>query len=217
MARLFHKPALLCLCFSWACSAAAADLIPPERLADWTPGVTVGVPGGIPTNRSRWIDVTQAPYRADNTGATDAQPAIQEAIAKAGENDVVFLPAGTYRIDKTIAIAGGKSRFTLRGEGPDKTILMAYNQSQLAIMPADGGDWWYGNRLALKIEGGPKRGETVLHVGDTKPLDAYPNGGIGQICQLSLKNDPKLPVIAPAHWEYLRRQLSRSSLKQPIP
>ena len=153
---------------SWSCSAVAAEIIPPDRRTDWTPGVTVGVPGGIPTDRDRRIDVTKAPYHADNTGVADSQPAIQKAIADAQENDVVYLPAGTYRIDKTVAVAGGKSRITIRGAGPDKTVIMAYQQSHLAISPADGGDWWYPNRLKLEITGSPKKGHTVLTVGDTR-------------------------------------------------
>ncbi len=82
--------------FTWSSGVWASDLIPAERLTDWTPGVMVGVPGGIPTDRTHLIDVTQAPYRADKTGATDAQPAIQKAITDAREKDVVYLPAGTY-------------------------------------------------------------------------------------------------------------------------
>ena len=55
----------------------------------------------------------------------------------------------------------------------------------------------------------------MLTVGDTKPLDGYPNGGIGQLCQLSLKNDPKLPVVAVANFDYMRRQVSRIVAKTP--
>ena len=47
----------------------------------------------------------------------------------------------------------------------------------------------------------------MLTVGDTKALDDYPNGGIGQICQLALKNDPKLPVVRPRNFDYMRRQV----------
>ena len=74
---------LLVPCVSWDGSGTAAEIIPADRLADWKPGVTVGVPGGIPTNRTHLIDVTKAPYNADNTGAADAQRAIQKAIADA--------------------------------------------------------------------------------------------------------------------------------------
>ena len=200
---------LLVSCVTWDHSGTAAEIIPAERLADWRPGVTVGVPGGIPTNRTHIVDVTKSPYRADNTGVTDAQPAIQKAITEAEEDDVVYLPAGTYRVNSAIAL-GKNSKITIRGAGPDKTVILPYHQSNgITICPADGGDWWYPNRLKLDIMASPKRGDTVLTVGDTKPLDAYPNDGIGQICQLSLKNDLTLPVVSPGHWEYMRRQLSR--------
>ena len=200
---------LLVSCVTWDRGGMAAEIIPAERLADWRPGVTVGVPGGIPTNRTHVVDVTKSPYRADNTGVTDAQPAIQKAITEAEEDDVVYLPGGTYRVNSAIAL-GKNSKITIRGAGPDKTVILPYHQSNgITICPADGGDWWYPNRLKLDIMASPKRGDTVLTVGDTKPLDAYPNGGIGQICQLSLKNDLTLPVVSPGHWEYMRRQLSR--------
>jgi hypothetical protein len=196
---------------AWAGAAAAADIIPADRTTDWTPGVMVGVPGGIPTDRTRLIDVTKAPYGADNTGATDASPAIKKAIADAKDNDVVYLPAGTYRVNAGISVAGGKSRITIRGDGPDKTIVMGYQPSGsiIGISPGDGGDWWYPTRLKLDITGSPKCGATELTVGDTKGLDEQPNGGIGQLCQISLKDDPKLPVLATARFDYMRRQISR--------
>jgi len=200
---------LLVSCVTWERGGVAAEIISAERLADWRPGVTVGVPGGIPTNRTHVVDVTKSPYRADNTGVTDAQPAIQKAITEADEDDVVYLPTGTYRVNSAIAL-GKNSKITIRGAGPDKTVILPYHQSNgITICPADGGDWWYPNRLKLDIMASPKRGDTVLTVGDTKPLDSYPNGGIGQICQLSMKNDLTLPVVSPGHWEYMRRQLSR--------
>ncbi len=188
----------------------AAEIIPADRLADWTPGVTVGVPGGIPTDRTHLIDVSKAPYNADNTGKGDAQPAIMKAIAAARDKDVIYLPAGAYRLNGGLG-TGVKSNITFRGDGPDKTILKPYGQSPgIHIMPGDGGDWWYPNRLKLDVAGSPKRGETVLNVGDTKPLDASPyDGGVGQIVQISLKNDVKLPVTGVTHFEYLRRQFSR--------
>src|SRR5215468_10670620 len=97
---------------------AHADLIPPKRLVDWTPGVRTGVIGGIPTNRTHLIDVTRSPYNADKTGASDAQPAIQAAINAAGAGAVVYLPAGIYRIDTTLTLGPGFSGKTLRGAGP---------------------------------------------------------------------------------------------------
>ena len=188
-----------------------SDLISAERLADWRPGVTVGVPGGIPTDRKNLIDVTKEPYKADNTGATDAQPAIIKAIGDAKDNDVVFLPAGTYMISHGLTVYGGKSRITIRGEGQDKTIIRPTGpeSSGVSVTPADGGDWWYPARLKLDITGSYKRGATELTVGDTKALDAYPKGGIGELCQIAILNDTKLPVMTTGVPGYGRKYITR--------
>jgi len=55
----------------------------------------------LPASQTRitegMLDVTKAPYYADNTGVTNAQPAIQNAIDDAYDaNLVVFFPSGTY-------------------------------------------------------------------------------------------------------------------------
>ncbi|MEO6244023.1 MAG: glycosyl hydrolase family 28-related protein, partial [Opitutaceae bacterium] len=186
-----------------------AGLIPADRLADWRPGVTVGVPGGIPMDRTHQIDVTQPPYGADRTGATDAQPAIMRAIAAAKDKGIVFLPAGTYRINTAITI--GKSRITLRGAGPERTRLVTYNSGRggaidLNFLAMRNGFW--GDTPRLAITGSPKRGATILSA-DPSGLARYPNGGVGQICQLALKNDPALPVLAPGGGDYLRKQVTR--------
>ena len=211
----FCPAALFALLFAWSSSGTAADLIPADRLADWRPGAAVGVPGGIPADRTHLIDVTKAPYNADKTGAADAQPGIQKAIADAKDKDVVYLPAGTYRLEKPIRI-GYKSRFTLRGAGMGKTLLLMYSGCNPAFdlgSCASGADWWYQNRQKFDITGSPQRGATVLNLGDTKALNTYPDGGIGQIVQLSLKNDPRLPVMPQGSFEHLRKQLSRIAAK----
>ena len=40
-------------------------------------------------------------------------------------------------------------------------------------------------------------------------LTLIPTAGLAQIVQVSLKNDPKLPVMPQGSFEYLRRQLAR--------
>jgi len=66
------------------------------------------------------IDVTKAPYYADNTGKTDATQAIQMAMTHACgyyNGGVVYLPSGTYKISAPLNI---QSTVTLRGEyNPD--------------------------------------------------------------------------------------------------
>ena len=72
-------------------------------------------------------------FGADRTGSGDSTAAIQSAIDACHEaqGGTVFLPAGRYRVEGTLALADG---VTLRGEWtrPDRggagkgTILMAY-------------------------------------------------------------------------------------------
>src|SRR4051812_35007936 len=102
--------------------SAFGQIIPANRLIPWAAGVTVGVPGGVDqylpggaNQRTNLIDVTKAPYNADKTGATDASAAIQSAINAATPGSVVYLPAGTYRCDSTLAIGYSRDNITLRG------------------------------------------------------------------------------------------------------
>src|SRR5216110_2660607 len=98
------RSVLVLACLFVAFDDASADrqngILPDDRVADWRPGISVGVPGGIPTNRKSVLDVTKPPFNADPTGAQDAQPALAQAVAKAAENEVVYLPAGTYRLNR---------------------------------------------------------------------------------------------------------------------
>ena len=186
------------------------DILPAARRVEWT---LAGVPGGIPTDRKNLIDVTKDPYNADKTGATDAQPAIMKAIADAKDKDVVYLPAGTYRINNVIGTAG--KQITIRGAGPDKTILMAYNPcySVVDLSLSGGADYlWSWPNGGLVVTDSPSRGETVLKFADTKPLS---DATVGAICQISLKNDPKLPVVVPANWDRQRRQTCRITAVTP--
>lgn len=68
---------------------------------------------GAPTSSGSGIyNVTTAPYNADNTGETYAQPAIQQAIddASAAGGGTVYVPAGIYEIKENLAV---KSNVTL--------------------------------------------------------------------------------------------------------
>ena len=69
---------------------------------------------------SNSMDVTQAPYSADKTGASDATSALQNAI-RAGETSgkIVYLPAGTYRISSSLPV----NNVTVEGAGEWYTVL----------------------------------------------------------------------------------------------
>lgn len=102
-------------------SLVFAELIPAHRLRTWVPGTDVGVVGGIAqyqpggaSARTNLLNVVTS-YGADNTGATDASTAIQNAINAATTNDVVYLPTGVYRLDSGLTIGGTKDSITIRG------------------------------------------------------------------------------------------------------
>lgn len=135
--------------------------------ADWSPGLKdaqgrflhdfsyAGYRCGevpLPVITANVIDVTQPPYLADNTGATDARAAIQQALNDAGRagGGVVYLPAGTYRINVSStannSLRMNYSNVVLRGAGTDKTFLFnansnVRNTNVINIRPLSGGDW----------------------------------------------------------------------------
>lgn len=91
-------------------------LIPTNRMIPWHTNITVGVVGGIPNFRTNLIDVTQAPYNADNTGVSDTKSAIQSAIAASASNDVIYLPAGKYLLSSGgLTIKNDHNGITMRG------------------------------------------------------------------------------------------------------
>lgn len=107
--------------------APTSSQMPPSWVPHLTNGTGTGVPGGIPsrpTGGGTTINVTLPPYNADNTGASDASGAIGSAIAAASSGDVVYLPAGTYRINSGIGFrntGGGNTplgnNVTIKGDG----------------------------------------------------------------------------------------------------
>ncbi len=123
---------ILCLCFILS-ENAISDIISPNRCVDWK-AYPPGVFGGIMTNRPIFCDVTtNAPggVNARGDGITDDWPIIQYCINQCPSNHVVYLPKGTFLITKGLTL---KSGVTLRGAGPENTIIMMTNWP--AINPA---------------------------------------------------------------------------------
>ena len=100
-------------------NSAWCEIIPPDRTAPWQGNV--GVPGGIPA-RTRIHKNIVTDLGADPTGKVDAAPIIQRAILSCPVGQVVYMPAGTFKIATPIYPAS-KSNFTLRGAGQGQTIL----------------------------------------------------------------------------------------------
>src|SRR5256712_540003 len=91
------------------------SIIPLARRTTWNPGI----PGGIPSRTTICATLDAATY---GNGSTDATSAIQAAINGCPEGEVVFLPAGTYRVTSNLTIAKG---IVLRGAGPTLTQIRA--------------------------------------------------------------------------------------------
>jgi hypothetical protein len=117
---LLGLPALL-LCLGTY--AEAQTIINASRRIDWS---QAGVTGGIP-NRSTICTTL-------NPGATASQ--INTAIASCASGQVVFLNAGTYSLSAGIRF-NNKRNVTLRGAGPDRTLLVFSAGSTCGGMGAD--------------------------------------------------------------------------------
>ena len=136
---------------------STSQIIHPDRLTKWTPGVNVGVPGGIPDRKTIGSSVDASIY---GTGAIDASEAISKAIDACPGGQVVFIPAGTYRIDKRI-YQPDASEITIRGEGMGKTILISNVKEHVILLgnldsPRPSG--------GIPINGGAAKGSTVIQV-----------------------------------------------------
>lgn len=125
--------------FIWFVSALAclSAILPSERIYPWEPGVNVGVEGGTPVRSTIFTNMTGI----DNTGSTDVSANIAAAIASCPSNQVVFIPAGTYRIDAVIANDHTDDGVTVRGAGMGQTVLKCYIGSGYATMNWGTVDW----------------------------------------------------------------------------
>jgi hypothetical protein len=140
-----------------------AEIIPPDRRTDWTPGVTVGVPGGIPNRATIGRTVDALKY---GTGSVDASAAIGGAIDSCPPGQVVYIPAGTYRIDSRIYRAFAHD-ITIRGAGTGKTILKGTSNSTVLLLgTAD----WPRDTGGIAIVGGAVKGSAVLTVAKTDSI-----------------------------------------------
>jgi hypothetical protein len=135
-------------------SAAAAGIIPPDRLP---PGgvFQAGVPGGVPKDYAEYCDVTVripgSALRAAADGVSDDSDAINAALGLCPAKHYVFLPAGNYRINHTLRFPNRS--VVLRGAGsqtdPSHTNILCYAAGTAVSMDGRiqfGG--WFGNLVS---------------------------------------------------------------------
>lgn len=101
---------------------------------------------------TKFINVTEAPYNADNTGKNDVTSIIQQAVNSVGQmgGGTVFIPEGIYKIKpqgtSSAAISINYSNVILRGAGKEKTFFYCYEENMrgkkiISISPSSGGNW----------------------------------------------------------------------------
>ena len=103
------------------------------------------------TIEGKYIDVTQEPYFADNTGTQDATDAIQAAIDAVGQagGGTVYMPAGTYKLslreERECALLVGYSNVLLKGAGVGETKLYCdtykMREVQIIVVGQRRGSW----------------------------------------------------------------------------
>jgi Pectate lyase superfamily protein len=147
----------------------------------------VGVPGGIPNRTTIFADVTKAPYSADNTGAKDASTAINNAIAACPANQVVYLPAGNYKISNPISF-NFKQGVTLRGAGNSTVLVADPNLTAYQLIHVGAGTSTTTGPFVNQVNwtGGYAQGSNVI------TLSSVANYKVGQLIYLTQTDDPSL-------------------------
>lgn len=163
----------------------AGAIIPANRRIDWTPGVTVGVPGGIP-NRTTI-------FRTLGPTATAAD--INTAISQCPSGQVVKLNPGTYNISSTLRFGFAKG-VTLRGSGMS-TVIRPGSIGEIVTIGADSG--WSGGTA---ITAGYAKGASNLTVASTSGL------AVGYMVRVDQLNDPSF-VWSTGGQERLINQVTR--------
>ena len=140
-----------------------ADIIPPDRTSPWQSNI--GVPAGIPTNRPIYANVVD--LGADPTGANDSSAIIQSAVDTCPQGQVVYIPAGIFRVGTLIHVQNNQV-ITLRGAGMGRTTLFGSNNNP--IFTAGDAPWpppeqdpanW------IPITSGATKGSTTITVADS--------------------------------------------------
>ena len=200
------------------------DIIPDDRKIDWG---FAGIPGGIPERTEICATIDSTVY---GNGTIDAREVIQNALDSCPDEQVVFLPEGTYLVDGTIHIYDYD---TLRGAGPSKTILKHTGGYSRSIVDMRGSIYWQlaslhkthnvlaaekdSTVITLSETSGITPGDILLinQLNDNSLVDpvgvegkctycGYENGDrtLGQLVEVEAVNDHQVTLNLPLHWTY---------------
>lgn len=166
-------------------SGRRGDVIRPDLLTRWRPGI----PGGIPAVTTIYTTIAAAIY---GNGTTDATAAINSAIQAAGtvatatNPQAIYLPAGIYRISDSILM--NRSYVVLRGAGPGLTKVIGIPGAQQASIRV-GWKWDYTG--VWYVIGDVPKGSTSLTVSDARTIE------VGDVLQIDQCDDFRYVRIEP--------------------
>lgn len=203
---------LLVIALLFSAVTARATLIPAANLIDWTPGTATGVPGGIPTNRTLYVNAVTGALGGGGTyggtlatadGSTDDAGAINAMLAACPDDKYVYLPAGTYRVNSPIVLENSKT--TLKGAG-ETTILDIRSSGGVVLGRTDG----------FALQGG----QTTADRFATHPADIFEGStsirltsnsyySTGQILTIAVRNDDSVPMLVTDGRPYAAQQVVR--------
>jgi len=179
VSKLIHIGSILFLSIFVAVTCYA-DIIPSSREISWTPGI----PGGIPVRTTIGANVQS--FGAIGDGVADDTSEIQAAIDACPVNQVVFFPAGTYRITDTIRV---NKSVVLRGTGPATRIMHQSTGRDVIIVGSVD-----ENTPAINVTSGYSKGSNSITVQDSSTIT---NGDYIIITQL---DDTSLITYGGATW-----------------
>jgi hypothetical protein len=190
----------------WVVAATASSaIIQSSNRVDWVIGETVGPQMARPA-RTNLLNV-HTTYGADKTGVTNASTAIQSAINAAGSNDVVYFPAGIYKLTSQLAV--DKSHITLRGDGPTNSVLFGAG-SQSVVLKVGHDPMEATSYRIFTVTNGATKGSTNLWI------TAIQNGfgdtiKAGDMLSLSTvtrnTGTPVFPIISVANYDRIINQM----------
>ena len=124
------------------------------------------------------IDTAASTAMTDGIIHHNDAPSINAAIAAAAANDVIYLPAGTYRCENSISVYQNVNNITIRGDGPELTILDCRASNGISIGQ---GAFYTGTSHA--VSGTKTKGTSTLTVDSTTGL------GDGYLVKLMIENE----------------------------
>jgi hypothetical protein len=128
---------------------------------------------------------------------------------------VVYFPAGSYRLNSGLTVAY-KDNITLRGESEATTTLVANYTSGSALLNVGGSESYEWN-ADLSMSVAASKGDTVLTFTSTAAISGKPNGGVGMLARISIRNQDDnteiaaggVPTLHVQGYERVQRQMVR--------